>query len=54
MMYWDQRKYELTIPLDKSTNIDSINVAPVYSKFNMYCQQDELVPESESDPLIDE
>ena len=35
-MYWDLHKYELTTPLEKSTNVSNINVVPGYSKFEMY------------------
>ena len=53
-MYWDQHKYELTTPLEKSTNVANINVVPRYRKFKMYCQKSEVVPETYSDHLFDD
>ena len=38
--------------MNKSTDVANINVAPGYSKFNIYFQKDELVPEMDSHPLI--
>ena len=37
-LYWYQRNYEQTVPLDKSTNVDNIEVAPGYtvSRKNWY------------------
>ena len=40
------------IPLEKSTNIANINLAPVYNKFQVYYQQEELGPETELEILI--
>ena len=40
--------------MDHSTNVSNINVAPRYSKFEMYWQQYELVSETYLEPLISE
>lgn len=52
--YWNQHKYELKIPLEKSTNVSNINVTPGYNKFQVYCQQRELGPDMNSEPLIND
>ena len=51
-MYWNKRKYELTIPLYESSNFSNINVAPGYNKLQVYYHHTELVPETDLDPLI--
>ena len=34
-IYWDQRKYELTIPLGQSINVANNTVSPGYIKFKV-------------------
>jgi hypothetical protein len=36
-LYWDQRRYHRTIPLDPATNVASFRSAPGFTRFNAYC-----------------
>ena len=51
-MYWQNRKYSLTIPLTSSTNVANIYMAPGYDKYAMYCKTAEVVDNAEADHAV--
>ena len=51
-LYWEKRKYSLTIPMTTSTNVANIHMAPGYNKYSQYCQQAEIIDNATSDRCI--
>ena len=41
-LFWSNKRYKLTLPLCKKTNVATINSNPGYSKFNQFCTQAEI------------
>jgi hypothetical protein len=53
-LYWNNRKYELNIPIGKTDNVFTFPLAaPGYNKFNLFCQRAEIdYDKSMIDPII--
>ena len=42
ILFWSNKKYKLTLPLCKRTNVATINSKPGYSRFDQFCKQTEI------------
>ena len=52
-LFWDNRRYKLTIPLCKRTNVATLRSAPSNKSFTAFCQSAEIdYDESIKDPII--
>lgn len=39
ILFWNNRRNQITIPMDKHTNVASFRLATGYNDFNLYCQE---------------
>jgi hypothetical protein len=39
VLYWKQKQYSLTIPINKRTNVATYPLAPGYKQYDMYCHE---------------
>ena len=45
VLRWGEKgEYKLTIPLDSLKNVATFNLAPGYDKYNLYCQEAQIIP----------
>jgi hypothetical protein len=52
-LFWNQRKHKLTIPLSRTSNVATYNLAPGYTKFMSFCAEAEVDYRAEQDyPII--
>ena len=54
-LFWSDKRYKLTVPLCRKTNVATISSTPGYSRFKIFCQQAEIDYEDTiKDPIIAE
>ncbi len=54
-LFWNQRKYRLTVPLTKESNVGTFQSVPGYKKYSTYCQEAEISPDVEDiNPIINQ
>ena len=52
-LYWNDGRNTKTVQLSPSNNVATFTTAPSYNKFERFCQNAELIPENDCDPVTD-
>lgn len=52
VLYWDNHRHQRTIPLDPSTNVATLSLAPGFSKFSAFCAEADIDDEDLTHPMV--
>eukprot|EP00978_Attheya_sp_CCMP212_P030428 scaffold111925_cov48-Attheya_sp.AAC.1 len=52
ILYWNQHKHRLTIPLSVATNVATFRTAPGYRKFDAFCAEAGFTSVDDEEPLL--
>jgi hypothetical protein len=52
-LYWNNKKNQLTVPLDRTDNVATFHLASGYDKFSIFCEDADIdYAQEQHDPLI--
>ena len=52
-IYWNNKRSQLTVPINKDNNVATLRSAPGYSKFKLFCEQAKINYEDEcNNPMV--
>jgi hypothetical protein len=51
VLYWKNKQFKLTIPLDRTTNVATVPLAPGFQKYNIFCMEAGITNTEDSEEL---